>query len=40
MNDLKALSNRVLAQVDKKITLEAAATIIQRANDIITALGG
>ena len=32
MNNLKALINYVEAQIDKKITPEAAATIIQRAN--------
>jgi predicted metal-binding transcription factor (methanogenesis marker protein 9) len=40
MNDLKALTNQVEALVDKKITPEAAAEIIQRANDIIAELGG
>jgi probable HAF family extracellular repeat protein len=39
MNDLKALINQVEAQVDKKITPEAAAEIIQQANAIIVALG-
>lgn len=40
MNDLKALVNQVEAQAGKKITQQAAEGIIQRANDIITALGG
>ena len=40
MNDLKALVNQVEAQTDKKITPEAAAVIIQRANAIIAVLGG
>ncbi len=40
INDLKALINQVLAQTDKKITAEAAAQIIQRANRIIADLGG
>jgi len=40
MNDLKALINQVEAQEDKKITLEAAAEIIQRTNAIIAHLGG
>ena len=40
MNDLGALINQVLAQVDKKITAEAAAEIIQRADEIIAELGG
>ena len=40
MNDLKALINQVEAQTDKKITAEAAAEIIQSANDIIAELGG
>jgi hypothetical protein len=40
MNDLKALTNHVEAQIDKKITPEAAAEIIQQANTIIAALGG
>jgi predicted outer membrane repeat protein len=40
MNDLKALVNQVEAQTDKKITLETAAEIIQRANDISAELGG
>ena len=39
MNDLKALINQVKAQVDKKITSEAATTIIQRANAVISSLG-
>jgi hypothetical protein len=40
MNDLKALINQVEAQIDKKITPEAAAEIIQQANATIAALGG
>ena len=40
MNDLKALINQVEAQTDKKITLETAAEIIQRANAIIAELVG
>ncbi len=40
MNDLKALINQVEAQVDKKITPEAAAKIIQQANAIIATLAG
>ncbi len=40
MNDLKALVNQVEAQTDKKITLETAAEIIQRANAISAELGG
>ena len=40
MNDLKALVNQVQAQADKKITAEVAAEIVQRANQIIAALGG
>jgi len=40
MNDLKALINQVEAQTDKKIKPDAAAAIIERANAIITALGG
>lgn len=40
INDLKALINHVEAQIDKKITEEAAAVIIQSANDIIAELGG
>jgi hypothetical protein len=40
MNDLKALINQVKAQTDKKIKPDAAAAIIERANAIITALGG
>jgi probable HAF family extracellular repeat protein len=40
MNDLKALINQVEAQIDKKITAETAAEIIQQANAIIAALGG
>ena len=32
--------NQVEAQTDKKITAEAAAEIIQNANDIIAELGG
>ena len=39
-NNLKALINQVEALVDKKITPEAAAAIIQRANEIIAELGG
>ena len=38
MNDLKALINQVEAQVDKKITPEAAAEVIQQANAIMAAL--
>jgi hypothetical protein len=40
MNDLKALVNQVEAQTDKKIMPDVAAKIIDRANAIITALGG
>ena len=40
MNDLKALINQVEAQTDKKIKPDTAAAIIERANAIITALGG
>ena len=40
MNDLKALIHQVEAQTDKKIDAGAAALMIERANDIITALGG
>jgi hypothetical protein len=40
MNDLKALINQVEAQTDKKIKPDTAAAIIDRANAIITALGG
>jgi hypothetical protein len=40
MNDLKALVNQVEAQTDKKITLETAAEIIQRANGISAELVG
>ncbi len=40
MNNLKALINQVEAQTGKKITAEAAAEIIQRANEIIAVLGG
>jgi len=40
MNDLKALINHVEAQTNKKITPEAAAEIIQQANDIIATLAG
>ena len=40
MNDLKALINQVEAQMDKKITADVAAQIIQNANAIITQLGG
>jgi len=40
MNDLKALINQVEAQIDKKITSDAAAKIIQQANAIIVALNG
>lgn len=40
MNDLGALINQVLAQVDKKITGEAALEIIARAEAIIAALDG
>ena len=40
MNDLKALINQVEAQVDKKITPDAAAGIIQKVNAIIVALSG
>jgi hypothetical protein len=39
MNDLKALINQVEAQTNKKITPEAAADIIQKANAIIADLG-
>ncbi len=40
MNDLKALINQVEAQTDKKITPEAAAAVIEKANAIIAALDG
>lgn len=40
MNDLKALTNHVEAQIDKKITPEVAAEIIEQANAIIEPLGG
>ncbi len=40
MNDLKALINQVEAQIDKKITPDAAAEIIQQVNAIIEALSG
>jgi len=40
MNNMKALINQVEAQTDKKITPDAAAAIIERANAIIAALGG
>ena len=40
MNNLKALINHVEAQIDKKITPDAAAEIIQRVNAIIAALSG
>lgn len=40
MNDLKALVNYVEAQSGNQITAAAAALIIQRANQIIAALGG
>jgi len=40
MNDLKALINQVEALVDKKITPEVAAEVIQRATAIIVVLGG
>jgi len=40
MNDLKALINQVEAQVDKKITAEAAEEIIRQANAIIAVLSG
>ena len=40
MNELKSLINQVEAQEGKKITPEAAAEIIERANSIIAALGG
>lgn len=39
-NNLKALVNQVEDQTDEKITPEAAAEIIHRANDIIAELGG
>ncbi len=38
MNDLKALINQIEAQVNKKITLEAAAEVIQQANAIMATL--
>ena len=38
INDLKALINQIEAQVNKKITPEAAAEIIDRTNAIIAAL--
>jgi hypothetical protein len=40
MNDLKALINQIEAQVNKKITPEAAAEIIDRTNAIIAELAG
>ena len=40
MNNMKALINQVEAQTDKKIEADAAAAIIEIANQIITALGG
>ena len=40
MNNLKALINQVEAQIDKKITSDAAEIIIDSANDIIAALSG
>lgn len=40
MNDLKALVHQVEAQTDKKITPAVAAKIVNRANQVIAALGG
>jgi len=40
MNNMEALINQVEAQTDKKIEADAAEAIIDRANAIITALGG
>jgi hypothetical protein len=40
MNDLKALTNQVEAQTDKKIMPETAAEIIERASAITATLGG
>ena len=40
MNNLKALINQLEAQIDKKITSDAAAEIIQKVNAIIAVLSG
>lgn len=40
MNDLKALTNQVEAQTEKKISTETATEIIDRANVISSTLGG
>ena len=40
MNDMKAVVNQVLAQTDKKISIEASDSIQRRADAIISALGG
>jgi len=40
MNNLKALTNQMEAQADKKIIPETAAEVIERASAITAALGG